>query len=58
MSRGNFIGAQFYRIIQKSFELDLRIAENVRVWSTASPVFVQEMYKNLIPVFPGKINRP
>ena len=53
---GNLLGAQLHRIVQKSVELDFRIAQYVRVGSAAGLVLAQEFGKYAFFVFFGEVH--
>ena len=57
MTGRNEIGTALDRELQKSLELDLRIAQDVRVRRSAEPVFLQKVGENPLPVFLGKADR-
>ncbi len=50
--RAQIFGSEF----QEGFEFDLFIAQNIRIRCSASLVFSQEQFENVIPVFSGKID--
>ena len=56
MAGCNKISTKLKSVIQKSFELDFLVAENVRIWRTTEPVFIEEVLKYPIPVLAHKIN--
>ena len=56
MARRHLFRAQAHGKIQEGPELDLPVAQHVRVRRPPRPVFLQEIGKNPVPVFPGKIH--
>src|SRR5690554_1909079 len=47
--------AQFHRMVEESLELDFTVTEDIRIGSSAGPVFIKKVLEDIIPVFHGKI---
>ena len=58
MAGGNGIGTQLVRGIEKMLELDLAVAQHVRVGGAASGVFGQKILEHAFPIFLRKITKP
>src|SRR5690606_25926215 len=56
VSGGNQIGAQHFGVFEKGYELDFAVAQNIRVGRTSGFVFGQKVFKDVIPVFGGKVS--
>ena len=53
----NVVCAQVFRgEFQEGFEFDLFVTQDIRVWRTARFVLFKEEFKNVVPVFCGKVN--
>ena len=53
----NVVCAQVFRgEFQEGFEFDLFVAQDIRVWRAARFVLFEEEFKNVVPVFCGKVN--
>lgn len=53
---GDQVRAQVHGVVEEGLELDLRIAQNVRVRGAAGLVFAQELGKHAVLVFGGKVD--
>ncbi len=57
MAGRNVVCAQVFRgEFQEGFEFDLFVAQDIRVWRAARFVLFEEEFKNVVPVFCGKVN--
>ena len=56
MARGNFFGPQPHGMVEKRFELDFGVAQNVGVGRTPALVFAQELGKHAVFVVCRKID--
>ena len=52
---GNQVGAEHQGVIEKGFELDFAIAEDVRVRRASGFVLGQKVLEDVIPVLSGKV---
>ena len=53
----NVVCAQIFRSeFQEGFKFDLFVAQNIRVWRASGFVLFEEQFKNVVPVFCGKVN--
>ncbi len=50
------VGPQLDRVIEERLELDLRIAQHVRIRRTAGCVLAQELGKHAVPVLGGEVD--
>ena len=50
MTGGQFVRAQFERLVQKRLELDFLVAQNIGIGRTPRLVLLQEIGKDLVPV--------
>ncbi|MNR17668.1 hypothetical protein D3C85_1343460 [compost metagenome] len=57
MARGDGVGAQRHRVVQKRLELDLGIAQHVGVGRAAGRVLAQEIGEHAVLVFGGEVHR-
>src|SRR5690606_18876766 len=53
---GNRIGAQHSGVFEIGFEFDFAVAQNIRIGRTSGFVFGQKVFKDVIPVFGGKVS--
>ena len=53
---GDTVCTQAQGVVQKGLELDLGIAKDVRIGRAPSLVLTQELGKNPVPVFGGKVD--
>ena len=56
MSGGNGIGALLDSVVQKAFEFDFGITQDIRVWRAACAVFFKEIGKYVVFILRGKID--
>jgi len=52
---GNFFSTELFGVFQKGFKFDFAVAEDIRIWSTASPILIEEFLEDILPVLRGKI---
>ena len=55
MAGGDKLGAENLRIVEKDFEFDFAVAEDIRIGGAASAIFIKEMFKHVIPVVGCKV---
>ena len=53
----DLVRAQRPRFVQESLELDLAVAQHVRIRRAPGAVFVEEMRKHAVPILRGEIAR-
>ena len=56
VSGGNGIGTLLYGVVQKAFEFDFGIAQDIRVWRAARAVFFKEISKYVVFILRGEID--
>jgi len=57
MARGNFLRTQTDGVVEEGFELDFRVAQDIRVGRAPGFVFAQEVAEYALLVFLGEIHR-
>ena len=55
VARGNQFCTQHLGVLEKNFEFNLTIAQDVRIGGPAEAIFVEKVSKDIIPVLGGKI---
>ena len=56
MAGGDVVRAAAHGVVQKGAELDLRVAEYVRIGRAAAAVLLQEVGEDAVPVAPGEVH--